>query len=173
NGRVWTGTDGLYLVDQMQYLAWIRDASHHVLVSNMFVLRSTPADYFQPAVAISGALAALGLTPWLSLLLWKPVAVGSLFAATRLFVHRNIDGLWARRLALLLALFFASFSIVYGSFSVVGDLMPMFLSWGYTFGLLAVAAMVFGLLTYDRARAAGALSLIPGLLGALASLLHP
>ena len=42
NGRVWTGTDGVYIVDQMQYLAWIRDASHHVLSSNLFVLRSTP-----------------------------------------------------------------------------------------------------------------------------------
>ncbi|MDQ6842539.1 MAG: hypothetical protein M3025_08980, partial [Actinomycetota bacterium] len=24
HGRVWTGTDGIYLVDQMQYLAWIK-----------------------------------------------------------------------------------------------------------------------------------------------------
>src|SRR5881227_3320669 len=50
HGRVWTGTDGVYIVDQMQYLAWIRDASHHVLSSNLFVLRATPHDYFQPAV---------------------------------------------------------------------------------------------------------------------------
>ena len=75
NGRVWTGTDGVYIVDQMQYLAWIRDASHHVLSSNLFVLRATPHDYFQPAVVISGAITALGVAPWLSLLLWKPVAV--------------------------------------------------------------------------------------------------
>src|SRR6202008_3690863 len=43
NGRVWTGTDGVYIVDQMQYLAWIKDASKHVLASNLFVLRDTPA----------------------------------------------------------------------------------------------------------------------------------
>ena len=72
--RVWTGTDGFFIVDQMQYLAWIQSASHHLLVSNLFVLRSTPSDYFQPAVAISGAIAALGVAPWLALLLWKPVA---------------------------------------------------------------------------------------------------
>src|SRR5258706_7785211 len=60
HGRVWTGTDGVYLVDQMQYLAWIQSASHHVLSANLFVLRGTPADYLQPAVAISGALTALG-----------------------------------------------------------------------------------------------------------------
>src|SRR5438105_2348822 len=74
HGRVWTGTDGVYIVDQMQYLAWIRSASHHLLASNLFVLRSTPADYFQPAVLISGGLSALGVAPSLSLLIWKPVA---------------------------------------------------------------------------------------------------
>src|ERR1700761_3560370 len=88
NGRVWTGTDGVYIVDQMQYLAWIRSASQHLLASNMFVLRSTPADYFQPAVVISGGLSALGLAPWLALLVWKPVAVGATFFATRAYVRR-------------------------------------------------------------------------------------
>ena len=63
HGRVWTGTDGVYLVDQMQYLAWIQSASHHLLSANLFVLRGTPADYLQPAVAISAALTALGVAP--------------------------------------------------------------------------------------------------------------
>ena len=77
--RVWTGTDGVYIVDQQQYLSWIRDASNHVLSSNLYVLHPTPHDYFQPAVLISGGLTALGMAPWLSLLLWKPVAVVDLF----------------------------------------------------------------------------------------------
>ena len=55
HSRVWTGTDGVYIVDQMQYLAWIKSASQHVLASNLFVVQPTPADYFQPAVAISPA----------------------------------------------------------------------------------------------------------------------
>src|SRR6516164_4552017 len=54
HGQVWTGTDGEYAVDQLQYLAWIRDTATHGLVSNLFVLHSTPADYFQPAIMISG-----------------------------------------------------------------------------------------------------------------------
>jgi hypothetical protein len=173
NGRDWTGTDGLYLVDQMQYLAWIRDASHHFLIANLFVLRSTPADYFQPAIVVSGGLSAIGIPAWLSLLLWKPVAVVAFFFVTREYVHRSISGLWPRRVALLLALFFGSFTIVYGSFSVLGDLFPAFLSWGYVFGLIALAAVVGGLLTYDRARAVHRLAWTPGLLGALAGLLHP
>ncbi len=173
NGRVWTGTDGVYIVDQMQYLAWIRSASHHLLASNLFVLRSTPADYFQPAVVISGGLSALGLAPTVSLLLWKPIAVAATFFAFREYAYRTLTGLWARRIALLLALFFGSFTIVYGTFGVLGDLFPGFLSWGYDFGLLALACMVAGLLAYDHARSTGRVAWWPGLLGALASMLHP
>ncbi len=178
HGLVWTGTDGVYLVDQMQYLAWIREAAHHVLASNLFVLRPTPADYFQPAVVISGALVALGVAPWLALLLWKPVAVVGAFYGVREYAHRSIQGTWARRAALTLGLFFGSFTIIYGSAGVLGDLFLPFLSWGYTFGLLALAAMLFALFSYERARAHAtaverAIPWVPGLLGALASLLHP
>ncbi len=173
HGRTWTGTDGFYLVDQMQYLAWIHDASRHLLASNLFVLRSTPADYLQPAVALSGAVSALGVAPWLSLLLWKPVAVGGAFYAARQYVHRSLSWTHSRRAALALGLFFGSFTVVYGSFSVVGDLYPGFLSWGYTFGLMAVAVMLLTLLRYDRARSAKRLAWGPPLLGALASSLHP
>ncbi len=173
HGRVWTGTDGFFVVDQMQYLAWIQAASHHLLISNLFVLRSTPADYFQPAVAVSGALAALGVAPWLALLLWKPVAVAATFFGVRAYAHRSVSGRWERRTVIALGLFFGSFSIVYGQLGVVGDLFPGFLSWGYPFGLLALAAMLFALLAYDRASGAHRLSWTPALLGALASSLHP
>src|SRR5437868_6610166 len=124
DGAVWTGTDGVYIVDQMQYLAWIKDASHHFLASNLFVLRDTPADYFQPAVVISGGLTALGVAPWLSLLLWKPVAVAAFFFAVRAYARRSLAGVWPRRAVLVLALFFGSFTIVYGDVSVLGDLFP-------------------------------------------------
>lgn len=171
--RVWTGTDGVYIVDQMQYLAWIVGASRHLLSPNLFVLRPTPADYFQPAVAISGGLSALGVVPWLSLLLWKPVAVGGMFLGVRAYVRRSLDTVWTRRAALVLALFFASFTVAYDKFTVLGDLFPGFLSWGYTFALLALAAMVAAILLHDSARAAGQIRWAPALLGATASLLHP
>ncbi len=173
HGLHWTGTDGFFIVDQMQYLAWIESASHHFLIANLFVLRPTPADYFQPAIVISAALVKLGVVPWLALLLWKPVAVIGLFLAVRAVVHRSFARRGPRRAALTLALLFGSFSVVGGSFSVVGDMMPTWLSWGYPFGLIAVALIVFGLLRYDRARSAGRVDWLPGLLGALASTLHP
>jgi hypothetical protein len=173
HGRTWTGTDGTYLVDQMQYLAWIRSASHHVLAANLFVLTPTTADYLQPAITVSGLVAALGVAPWLALLIWKPVAVVAAFFGARAFARRTLAGLWPRRAALVLGLFFGSFTVVYGTFGVVGDLFPGFLSWGYTFSLISVAALLFAVLAYDTARTESRRIWVPALLGALASALHP
>jgi hypothetical protein len=173
DGSVWTGTDGVYIVDQMQYLAWIKDASKHVLASNLFVFRDTPADYFNPAVVVSGGLTALGMAPWLSLLLWKPVAVIGFFFAVRGFAYRLLTGVWPRRAALVLALFFGSFTNVYGQFSVLGDLFPGFLTWGYVFGVMALAAMVWALVAHHDSRVNNRRLWLAGLLGGLASLLHP
>jgi hypothetical protein len=170
---VWTGTDGFFIVDQMQYLAWIESAAHHLLITNLFVLRPTPSDYFQPAIVISGAIVALGVAPWLALLLWKPVAVLATFFAIRAYAYRTVEGRGARRSVIALGLFFGSFSVVYGTFSIVGDMMPGWLTWGYPFGLIAVALIVFGLLSYERARSAATIAWAPGLLGAVASMLHP
>jgi hypothetical protein len=63
--------------------------------------------------------------------------------------------------------------VVYGAFGVLGDLFPGFLSWGYTWGLLALAFMIIALVRYHTAQEAGELTWVPGLLGAGASLLHP
>jgi hypothetical protein len=173
NGMFWTGADGFWGIDQYQYMAWISDASKHVLVSNLFVLRSTPHDYFQPAIAISGAISALGVAPSVSFLLWKPVAVAVTFFAARAYAYRILDDRWARRAALALILFFGSFTYVYGSISTIGDLFPGFLAWGYPFALVGLAAMVGGVVLYDRARREDSRGWWAGGLGALASLLHP
>jgi hypothetical protein len=168
HGRVWTGTDGLYLPDQLQYVAWIRDASKHVLISDLFVLNPTPHDYLQPAIAISGGLTALGVAPWLSLLLWKPVAVLAVFFAVRAFCRRMLPGRWPQRTALVLAIFYGSF----GTYPAVDESLP-FLSWGYPFTLMATAALVAALLGYARARDRGGLTWAAPLLGLLASWFHP
>ena len=173
DGLTWTGTDGYYIVDQMQYLSWIQSAAHHGLISNLFVLRSTPSDYFQPAIIISGIVAAVGAPSWLALLLWKPVAVGALFFAMRAVAHRSFTSVAHQRAALALGVGFASFTVIFGALGIIGDMMPMWLSWGYPFGLLAVALITFAVVRYDRMRAAGRPDWICGLLGALASTLHP
>jgi hypothetical protein len=173
DGLTWTGTDGYYIVDQMQYLSWIQSAAHHGLISNLFVLRGTPADYFQPAIIISGAVAAIGVPSWLALLLWKPVAVVALFLAMRAAANRTFPDVPRRRAALTLGVGFASFSVIAGALGIVGDMMPTWLSWGYPFGILSVALITFAVVRYDRVRVAGRPDWICGLLGGLASALHP
>lgn len=173
HGRVWTGTDGFFITDQMQYLAWIQSASHHVLVSNMFVLRGTPADYFQPAIVVSGALVALGTPPWLALLLWKPVAVLATVFGIRAYAHRSLPDTAGRRTALALGLFYGSFTVLYGTVGVIGDMFPGFLTWGYPFGLIALGAMLYALVRHDRARTERRIDYVPAMLGALSSLMHP
>ena len=87
------------------------------------------------------------------------------------YVDRSLAGRWPRRTALVLALFFGSFSSVHGAFNVLGDLSPVFLTWGYVFGVMALAAMVAALVVYGEARARGRRLWLPGLLGAVASTL--
>lgn len=166
HGRVWTGADGIYTEDQMQSMSWIQGILHHGATPDMYVLVHTPADFFQPLVAISAGLTALGLAPYLALLLWKPVAVAGVFFATRAYVRRTISGLWPRRAALLLALFF-------GWGAVIGDAWIVNWSWGYPFALIALACTLGALLCYGRDRAAGRVGWLPALLGAMASWLHP
>lgn len=164
--RTWTGTDGEFLADQFQYLAWIRDSSHHFLVSDLFVLRGTAHDYFQPIVVISGALTALGVPPWISLLVWKPVSVLAVFLGVRAFTRRSFAARFDRRAALVLALFF-------GSWGTLGDEWIPFWSWGYPFALLAIAALAGALVCYARDRERGAISWHTPVLGLAASLSHP
>jgi hypothetical protein len=164
--RTWTGTDGEFLADQFQYLAWIRDSSHHFLVSDLFVLRSTPHDYFQPIVVLSAALTAIGVAPWISLLLWKPVAVVAVFLGVRAVARRALPDRFDQRAALVLALFF-------GSWSTLGDEWIPFWSWGYPFALLGITALAGALVCYDRDRAGGRLTWRAPLLGLAASLSHP
>jgi hypothetical protein len=165
-GRIWTGVNGVYVQDVTQYLAWIRDASRHVLVSDLFVLRASPHDYLQPAIAISGGLVAFGIAPWLGLALWQPVAVGGAFLAVRALVHGQLDERLGRRAALVLGLFGASI----GTFQ---DLWLPWWTWGYVFGVLSLAAMVASLVLYERALRGAAPVWPAAVLAGLSSWLHP
>jgi hypothetical protein len=166
HGLVWTGIDGEYPVDQMQYLAWVQDASRHLLVSDLFVMRPTPHDYLNPLVAVSGGLTAAGVAPWLALLLWKPVAVGGIFFAVRAYARRLLPTRGQQCAAMALALFGASWG-------TLGDEWIPFMSWGYVFGLVAVAAGVAALVSYERAYRQQRFALLPAAFALLASWLHP
>lgn len=166
HGLIWTGSDSIYAEDGMQSMSWIQGILHHGASPDMYVLGHTPADFFQPLLGISAGVTALGVAPYVALLLWKPVAVVGIFFAARTYVHRTVSGQWPRRAALALALFFA-----WGA--VIGDSWIPWWSWGYPFALLSLACALGALLAYARDRAAQRIGLLPPLLGALASWLHP
>jgi hypothetical protein len=109
----------------------------------------------------------------LALLLWKPVAVVAVFLGMRAAANRSFAEVAHRRAALALGVGFGSFTVIAGALGIVGDMMPTWLSWGYPFGLLSVALITFAVVRYDRVRLAGRPDWICGLLGGLASMLHP
>lgn len=166
HGRIWTGTEAVYQEDGMQSLMWLRGILEHGASPDLYVLAHTSADFFQPLLAVSAGVAALGVAPYVALLLWKPVALLAIFFLVRAYVYRLIPALWPRRAALTLAL-------LYGWGHVIGDSWIVFWTWGYPFALIALACMVGALLAYSRARAAGRVSVAAALLGMLASWLHP
>lgn len=166
-GGVVTGSDGFLVVDQMQYLNWIRESGDHLLVGNVYDLEPGPRSFLHPGVAVSGVLHRLGLGVIAAYAFWKPVAVVALFAAalawTRRFLARRDDG----RLALVLVLFAASpVTALVGwsgvepqdkfNFDFLGNEMwSGNWLWGYLFTAVAVSMLPLGVLAYERARGGG------------------
>ena len=167
-GGVVTGSDGFLVVDQAQYLNWVREAGSHVLIGNVYDLEPGPRSFLHPGVLVSGVLHQLGLGVVAAYMAWKPVAVAALFAAALAWTRRFLDRRDDRRLALVLVLFTASPLAALVGWSGAGDARDKFnfdfLSnemwpgnwlWGYLFTALAVSALPLGLLAYERARAGG------------------
>lgn len=167
-GGVVTGGDGFLVADPLQYLTWLREAGEHVGVANLYDLDDGPAAFVHPGVLLSGLAHRLGLGVVAAYMIWKPVAVLSLFVAavalTRRFLVRRDD----RRLALVLALFSASpvaalvawtgvggNEVKFDFDFVSGELWPGSYLWGYLFTAIAVGLLPLALLAYERGREGG------------------
>jgi hypothetical protein len=127
---------------------------------------------------MSGGLVALGLSPAVALLVWKPVAVGSAFIAVRELVHRLLHTRAQRRAALVLGLLFVGFGRLFDVeglqwLFITEESWLGYIAWGYSFGLISLAALIAALLLYARDREAARTTVWPAVLGALASWLHP
>ena len=105
-GKILSGGDGLFTVDQLQYLSWVRDAGDHWLVSNSFDFAPDRHVLFHPGYLISGLLhSRLGIgIPESYTMIWKPIAVVTVFFGIRNYCARLIPNLWARRTAMIIAL---------------------------------------------------------------------
>jgi hypothetical protein len=184
--HIWTGTDGPFIGDQMQYLGWIEDSARHVLISNPFISTPSAANFLQPGIAISGGLVRLGVSPSAAYLVWKPIAVLLLFVAVRAYVRHLCAGTAARRVALVIGLFyFSPLSELSQHFhwfhsfdaltveAVGGEMWPGLYLWGYPFTALCVAALIGALLAYERDRMSGRLRPWAPLLGLCCAWLQP
>jgi hypothetical protein len=167
-GGVVTGSDGFLVADQLQYLNWLRQAGEHVAVENLYDLDEGPRTFVHPGILVSGLLHQLGLGLAASYLVWKPVAVGALFAGALAWTRRFLPDAGDRRLALVVALFTASpLAAFFGWTEVAGrerklqfdflsnEMWPGNWLWGYMFTAIAVAMLPLGLLAYERARLGG------------------
>ena len=167
-GGVITGSDGFLVVDQMQYLNWLRQAGEGVTVENLYDLEPGPSSFLHPGVLISGLLHRLGAGVTVAYMVWKPVAVLALFAGALLWTRRFLPRTGDRRLALVLVLFTTSPVAAFVGWAGLGgvqrkfqfdflgnELWPGNWLWGYLFTALAVAVMPLGLLAYERARGGG------------------
>ncbi len=184
-----TGADGIVGGDQLQYLAWARDAGRHGLASNLFDLQPSGHVFAQPLFSLSGALWRLGLPLTAAYWLWKPIAILILVAGTAAWAARLLaDSLRARLAAVALALFFytpaaalaawaelGSAGSRTGLLTLAGETFPAGELWGYLPSAITVGLMPLVLLGTERAlnRGGTASALVAAAGAALVSWLHP
>jgi len=159
------GADGVLGADQLQYLAWVRDAASHGLASDLFSLSPSGHVYLQPIFAISGALVRLGLSLPLAYLVWKPVAIVAMFAATVAWARRLFgDRLAARAAVVALSLFLYTPLTALFSWTQIGapsfrfqlyllgyELLAANKLWGYVPSAFGLALVPVVLLAAERA----------------------
>ena len=160
-----TGGVGHFPADQLQYMAWVREAGEHLLASNLFQLEHSDRIFLHPMFVVSGALWRAAMPIQLAFLLWIPVAVAALVASTWAYIGRLVDGSAARLAALVLALFYAAPIIPVADRLSIGERWTSsqpfvnvvgveadhaYLSWGYYPTLISVALLALTLVLLDR-----------------------
>lgn len=186
-----TGADGVVAGDQLQYLAWARDAGSHLLAGNLFDLVPSPRVYLQPLFTITGALWRLGLPLAAAYWLWKPVAVLVLLVGAAAWARRLFDSRESRLAGLVLSLFLFTPLAAVAGWATIGSsalrsnvlvlAAEMFAAgdlWGYLPTAIAIGLMPVVLLACERGLAsAGPPARRPIALAAggalLVSWLHP
>ena len=170
-GRPLSGADGFYPADQLQYMAWIREAAHHVTIGNRFDLAPGGRPFLHPGFLLSGLVQRVtGVSVPLALLLWKPVAVLLSFWGALAYVRRLLPAGGRRRAALVIALFSVMPASAIVAWTVGGSTQSSytfdFISgemwagqylWGYLMTAIAVGLMPLVLLAVERHRGEGAM----------------
>ena len=194
-GATYTGADGLIGAhgvlgaDQLQYLAWARDASAHGLASNLFALAPSAHVYLEPVFGIIGGLERLGVPLVVGYLAFKALAAVALLAGAALWARRLLPGRGARVAAVVLALFLCTPATAlvnwlqtgsapyrFAMYLIGDELTPATKLWGYLPAALGVALMPVALLALERALATDrrrAPAIAAAAAALLSSWLHP
>jgi hypothetical protein len=168
-GRPLSGADGWYPADQLQYMAWIRESAHHLLIGNRFDLAPGGRPFLHPGFLLSGLLhRATGISIPLALLAWKPVAIALMFAGALAYVRRLLPSRGQQRVALVIALFavMPACALVawigggntrtsYTFDFISGEMWSGQYLWGYLMTAVAVGLMPLVLLSVERWRRDG------------------
>ena len=165
--RELTWVDGGLVADQLQYLGWIRSASEHVLIQNVWDVGEPGTSHFlHPGFLLSALLVKAGLAPGPAYqLLWKPVAIAFVFFAFLAYVRRMLPAGTRRRAGLVISLFYVSpLAAIVGLANIdpsrlkgqvefmSGEMFPGLWMWGYLMTAIAVALVPCALLAAERAR---------------------
>jgi hypothetical protein len=165
-GRPLSGADGIFPPDQLQYFAWIREASEHGLIGNLYDLAPGDRVLLHPGFLLSGLLHSLtGLSIPVSYQLWKPVAIAVTFVGCLLYVRRLLPAGGQRAAGLVLALFSvmpASAAVAWtdwgGNFRsntfdfISGEMWSTGFLWGYLMTAIAVFLLPLALLAIESWR---------------------
>lgn len=163
NGFTWSGASG-WVLDSMQYLAWVREIADHGLSADLFSLEPPVRDYFNPALGLSALLVLAGLPVPVAYALWTPVGILVFsIVVVRYSVRmlgRGMPAVCAVAIALLYKI---------PSAEVLQDLLPrkalnivraseawpVFWAWGFGLTLVSVALLCWSLMLYEDLRGAG------------------
>lgn len=191
---VFNGAYGVDVPDAMQYMAFVRDAGQHLLISNRFDVVSDRHLFLDPVFALSGLVWRLGASIQVAELLWVPIAAVAVFAGFGVYARRLLGSdRGAVAAALVLALFYLAPATALAAWlhwgptlrfgtEVVG--LEMFAG-AYAWGggpAIAIALMPICLLAIERlldpsrrapGRSTGWYSAWAGVTGALTMWLHP
>jgi hypothetical protein len=188
HGGAISGGESFGVVDHYEYMAWIREAGEHVLISNRFDVVGDDRVFLQPMWVLSGLGWRAGLPVQAAFLLWKPVVVGLLFWGYRSYVWRLVAGSGRRLVALALALFYVAplTALVHalGIGSSEGrewaglftfELAPAMYTWGYFPAAVAAGLTPLFLLAVERAltQSARRYALWAAAAGLFAAWVHP
>lgn len=166
-GRPLSGSDGLFPADQLQYFAWIRDASEHGLIGNRYDLAPGGRAFFHPGFLLTGIvhrITGFGI-PAVYIVLWKPLAVALLFGGALAYVRRLLPAGGQRHVSLVLALFAVMPTVAIVAWTgwggnarqytfdfISGEMWTGQYLWGYLFTAIAVGLMPLVLLAAERWR---------------------